>query len=149
MPKEGYVSDLTLDEKVMMGIVRASEQFKKRYSALFRNYGLTFSQYSVLRALSSSKDGENTITNIRKIMLVSGANMTGIAKRLAKKGFIIRKGDPSDERITLLQITPKGLQTLRNVMDEKNEYLTAVLSDLSGDAKQRILSQLKVILKKA
>jgi DNA-binding MarR family transcriptional regulator len=34
--------------------------------------------------------------------------MTGIAKRLERDGFLIRKSDPRDERVTILQITAKG-----------------------------------------
>jgi len=82
MAEKGYTSDLTVDEKIMMAIVRVSELFTKEASAVFRNYGLTFPQYNVLRVLDASENGQNTMTNISGIMLVSGANMTGIGKRL-------------------------------------------------------------------
>ena len=121
MAKGAYTSDLSLDEKVMLGIVKVAERFKKESSALFQNYDLTFSQYNVIRILGSSDNGQNKITNIRKIMLVSGANMTGLAKRLERNGFLIRKGDPNDERITWLEITPKGKQTLKNIEREKDK----------------------------
>ena len=75
-----------------------------------------FSQYNVLRVLDASENGENTITNVSRIMLVSGANMTGIAKRLEKNEFIIRKSDPKDERITLLEIKSKGRLSLKNIL---------------------------------
>ena len=91
MNKGGYKSDLNIDEKVLMAVVRISEQFKKDSSAILANYGLTFSQYNVLRVLDASENGENTITKVSRIMLVSGANMTGIAKRLEKNEFIMRK----------------------------------------------------------
>lgn len=44
-------------------------------------------------------------------MLVPRANMTGIAKGLERSGFIIRKSDPRDERVTILEITPKADKT--------------------------------------
>lgn len=148
MDRGEYNDDLSVDEKMVIAIVRVSESFKKRYTALLENYGLTFPQYTVLRALRSSYQGENTITNIRKIMLVSGANMTGIARRLEKKGFILRKSDPGDERIKLLQITPKALQTLNNLMDDKNKFLGEVLSGLTDEASAEMISNLKQILKR-
>ena len=144
----GYKSDLNADEKVMMAIVRAAELFKKKSGAIFKNYGLTFSQYNVLRILDATPNGKNTITNVSRIMLVSGANMTGVAKRLEKSGFLIRRGDANDERITLLEITPKGRQSLRNICEEKDENLEKYMSSFSADEKEEMLSRLKQILRR-
>ena len=148
MKESTYKSDLSQDEKVMMAIVRAAELFKKESGAIFRNYGLTFSQYNALRVLDASGNGRNTITNVCKVMLVSGANMTGIAKRLEKNGFLIRKNDPNDERVTLLEITPKGRQTLRNISEEKDRQIKKYLGSHAPQDKLQILSSLKTILKK-
>ena len=144
----GYKSDLNADEKVMIAIVRAAELFKKESGAIFKNYGLTFAQYNVLRILDATPNGKNTITNVSRIMLVTGANMTGVAKRLEKSGFLIRRGDASDERITLLEITPKGRQTLKNISGEKDELIEKYLMDYSEDEKHEVLSSLKRCLKK-
>ncbi|MDP2646427.1 MAG: MarR family transcriptional regulator [Desulfobacterales bacterium] len=148
MARGDYINDLTPDEKMVIAIVRVSESLKKKYTVLLENYGLTFPQYTVLRALKSSFNGENTLTNIRKIMLVSGANMTGIARRLEKKGFILRRPDPHDDRIKLLQITPKALQTLKNVMDDKNKFLVDALSDLTEGSKAEVKSHLRQVMKR-
>ena len=86
-----YKSDLSDDEKVLMAIVRTAEIFKRNHSTVFRNYGLSFSQYNVLRVLDASTNGQNRMSEISRIMLVAGANITGIAKRLASDGFIIKK----------------------------------------------------------
>ena len=115
-----YKSDLSINEKVLMGIVRAAEIFKRNHSAVFRNYGLSFPQYNVLRVLEASKNGQNKMSDISRIMLVPDANITGIAKRLEKDGFIVKKSDPADERVTILKITSKGKRTLKNIENEKD-----------------------------
>ena len=144
----GYKSDLNADEKVMIAIVRAAELFKKESGAIFKNYGLTFAQYNVLRILDATPNRKNTITNVSRIMLVTGANMTGVAKRLEKSGFLIRRGDANDERITLLEITPKGRQSLKNIREEKNENLRKYMNSFSPDEKEEMLSRLKQILRR-
>ena len=144
----GYKSDLNADEKVMMAIVRAAELFKKESGAIFKNYGLTFAQYNVLRILDATPNGKNTITNVSRIMLVSGANMTGVAKRLEKSGFLIRRGDANDERVTLLEITPKGRQSLKNICEEKDESLEKYMSSFSADEREEMLSKLIQILRR-
>jgi MarR family 2-MHQ and catechol resistance regulon transcriptional repressor len=144
----GYKSDLDVSEKLMVAIVRASETFKKEADAIFRNYGLTFSQYNVLRVLNNSPGGRNTITNASRIMLVSGANMTGIAKRLEKNGFIIRKNDATDERVTLLEITPKGKQAIKHISVEKDALIETFLQSFSAEEIDNALTEVKRILQK-
>lgn len=141
----GYKSDLEINEKVMVAIVKASETYKKHAGAIFRNYGLTFSQYNVLRVLDNSPEGKNPITIISRIMLVSGANLTGIARRLEKDGFIIRRRDASDERVTLLEITPKGKKTLKHIAAEKDTLIAAYLDRFSEQEKVGMLNNLKPI----
>jgi DNA-binding MarR family transcriptional regulator len=141
--------DISLDERLLLSVVRASELFKKKSSAIFKNYGLTFAQYNVLRVLNSSPGGVSTVTNVGKIMLVTGANMTGLAKRLERDGFLIRKRHPSDERITLLEISPKGKQTLQNIEQEKEAHTRNFVGDLTEEKKTEILDILKQISTRA
>lgn len=148
MAKGDYINDLTVNEKVMMGIYRISEFFKKRSTELFEEYGLTFSQYNVLRAIGSSEDGQNNIKNIRKIMVVSGANITMISLRLEKKGFIKRKKDPDDERVTLMEITHRGRETLKKIIKDKNQFLENILDDYPLEMKQMFALEFKRFLKK-
>ena len=144
----GYKGGLDLNEKLMVAIVKASEGYKKDADSIFRNYGLSFSKYNVLRILSNSPGGKNTITITSRIMLVSGANMTGIAKRLEKDGFIIRRSDTSDERITLLEITPKGRQAIKNISAEKDDLIKTYIEGFSEEEKTRILAYIKRIFNK-
>ncbi|MBI4798086.1 MAG: MarR family transcriptional regulator [Desulfarculus sp.] len=141
----GYSDNLSLDEKLLMGVVRVAEDFKKRSSAIFKNYGLTFAQYNVLRVLNSSPNGSNTVSNVGKIMLVTGGNMTGLAKRLERDGYLIRKSHPSDERVTLLEISPKGRQALLNIEREKEENLQKYLGNLDEPGKLALLEQLRLM----
>jgi len=142
-----YRSDLSMDEKVLMAIVRAAEIFKRGHSAVFRNHGLSFPQYNVLRVLESSGNGHNKISDVSRIMLVPGANMTGIVKRLAKAGFIVRKSDPRDERVTMLRITPKGKRTLQNIESEKDEWLEVLLKGFSRVEKADLLGKVGHLIK--
>jgi DNA-binding MarR family transcriptional regulator len=147
MAEPFYKSDLSINEKVLMGIVRAAEIFKRNHSAIFRNYGLSFPQYNVLRVLESSKNMQNRMSDIGRIMLVPGANITGLAKRLEKDGFVIKKSDPDDERVTILEITPKGKRTLKHIENEKDEWLERMLKTLSQNQKLELLNKVRRILK--
>jgi DNA-binding MarR family transcriptional regulator len=147
MAKYSYQRDLSTDERTMMAIVRTAELLKKHISNVFRNYGLTFAQYNVLRFLGNSEKGRNTITNTSRNMLVTGANTTGLSKRLEKKGFLVRKSDPDDERVTALEITRKGRQTLENIKRAKDESLRKYFSAYSDEGKLQMLEGLVKVIK--
>lgn len=147
MDTKRYVSDLNTNEKVLMAMVRAAEIFKRTHSTIFRNYGLSFPQYNVLRVLDASRDGMNKISEVSRIMLVPGANMTGIGKRLEREGFLIRKSDPNDERVTILEITPKGRRTLKNIEQEKDRSIETILRGFSQKDKTEFLDKLKRLIK--
>jgi len=141
-----YVSDLTVNEKVLMALVRAAENFKRTHTSIFRRYGLSFPQYNVLRVLDASRNGRNKISEVSRIMLVPGANMTGIAKRLERDGFLLRKSDPRDERVTLLEITSKGKRTLKDIKKEKDHSIDKLLSPFSEKDKTDLLNRVKQLI---
>ncbi len=146
MSDNAYKSDMSIDERVMMAIVRVAEGFKKNSSAVVKKWGLTFSQYNLLRVLDASENGQNTMRNVNRIMLVSSANMTGIAKRLEKNGFIIRTSDPNDDRLKRLQITPAGIQVLKDISDRKERSLRRYLMKYSDEQKSALMETLREIL---
>ena len=146
MIKSNYQSDLSGDEKVLMAIVRAAERFKRAISVLFRRYQLSFPQYNILRVLDASTDGRSRITEVSRIMLVPGANITGLAKRLEKSGFIQRKSDPKDERVTLLEITPRGKETLAAIEKERDQLLKKLLKGFLPQEKKDLLAVIKRLI---
>ena len=149
MPKYNYKSNMSLEERLMMAIIRASEFMQREASSVLRNYGLTLAQYNALRVLDASDSGQNTMTNVSKIMLVSGGNITGIAKRLEARGFLVRKRAPEDDRINLIEITPKGRRTLTNVSSENEKNIKKFLSVYSEDEKFHLLPMIKKIIKQS
>jgi len=142
-----YRSDLSEDEKILMAIVRAAESFKRLASSLFRQYDLSFPQYNILRVLDASEGGQTRITEVGRIMLVSGANMTGLAKRLEKNGFIRRNSDPGDERVTLLQITAKGTAVLTQIESSRDQLLENMLQGFSAEDRKLTYTMIRRLLR--
>ena len=142
-----YKNDMCNEEKVLMAVVRAAETFKRAISNTFRNYDLSFPQYNILRVLDASKNGQSRITHVSRIMLVPSANMTGIAKRLEKNGFIIRKSDPRDERVTILEITQKGKAALAGIEKDRDECQEKMLKGFTQKEKKELLAIVKKLIK--
>ena len=142
-----YKNNMDFGEKVIAVLLRASETIKKDLDMTYKNYGLTFSQYNVLRILNNSKNGQNKVSIASKIMLVSSSNITGVTQRLEKSGLLLRKQDPSDERITVLEITPKGSRILNNIQEAHLSKINSYLKDLSSQKQRNLLEDLKLVYK--
>ncbi len=147
MRSTNYRSDLSTDEKALMGIIRAAESFKRVFSTIFKKYDLSFPQYNILRVLDASTNGQSRITEVSRIMLVPGANMTGLAKRLERSGFILRKSDAKDERATLLEITSKGKKTLKEIEKDRDQGLKNMFSGFSKEERQNLVNQVKRLIR--
>jgi DNA-binding MarR family transcriptional regulator len=142
-----YVSDLTENERVVMAMLRAAEGFKRGQTELCRAYGLSFPQYNVLRVLEASEEGRNIVSGVSKIMLVPVANMTGLAKGLERDGFISRTSDPKDERVTILELSDKGRQTLDEIRTTKDAHIETILSELSEVERRDLLDMARRIVR--
>lgn len=139
--------DMELNERVMILIVMASEMFKKKSSAILRRYGLTFSHYSVLKDLVECEHGRDTAGNLSKRMLVTPANVTGIAKRMEKAELIERRDGVIDERHTMLQITAKGRRVLDAVRKIQERHGSRYLETCSPEQKEDTLAVLRHIVR--
>jgi len=66
---------------------------------------------------------------------------------LERDGFLIRKSDSNDERVTILEITPKGKRTLKNIEKEKDHSIEMILKGFSQKEKTEFLDKLKILIK--
>jgi DNA-binding MarR family transcriptional regulator len=136
----------TPEEKLMMAVVRVAELFKRRSSCIFNHYGLSFSQYNVLRLLDVAPGGRLSITQISRRLLVSAPNMSGIAKRLERSAFVVRGSDERDDRKTILQITSAGREMIRSIHNLQDMNVREFLNCLSTEQEQEMLETLKKML---
>ena len=124
MPRSTLQSDLrkrdpfaSLEQEVVLGVLRTNELFQHRFGQLFRSHGLTQPQYNVLRILR----GEGTALPClevaeRMVSVVPG--ITNLVDRLEKAGLIRRQRSAEDRRVIYIELTKKGAGKL-GAMDEQ------------------------------
>src|SRR5947209_6598567 len=99
------------EEEAALGLVRTSDQLQIRFARLFREYGLTPSQYNVLRILR----GEGKPLPIleiasRTVTVVPG--ITGLIDRLEQAGYVNRLRCAKDRRVIYVALTDHATRTL-------------------------------------
>jgi DNA-binding MarR family transcriptional regulator len=97
-----------------LGLVRTNDQLQIHFARLFRQYGLTPSQYNVLRILR----GEGAPLPIleiaeRTVTVVPG--ITGLIDRLEAAGFVSRERSSEDRRVVYVALTDKAAKLLAKI----------------------------------
>ena len=98
-------------EEAMLNLLRTADQVQIRFTRLFREYGLTSSQYNVLRILR----GEGKPLPIleiaqRTVTVVPG--ITGLIDRLEQAGMVRRQRCPEDRRVIFVAISEPAIGLL-------------------------------------
>jgi DNA-binding MarR family transcriptional regulator len=131
------------EQEAALNVLRTNDQLQIRFARLFRGYGITPSQYNVLRILR----GEGKPLPIleiadRTVTVVPG--ITGLIDRLEQAGFVRRERCDTDRRVIYVALTDKGAATLAGL----DEPVLALHEKLMGHLSRDELKELNRLLEK-
>ena len=131
-------------EEAVLNLFRTSDRIHIRFTRLFREHGLTPSQYNVLRILrGEGRPMECMEVAARTVAVVPG--ITGLLDRLARAGLVRRRQSADDRRVWLVDITDKGLALLAGLDSPVQELHRELLGHLAATE----LKELTRLLEKA
>ena len=141
------VNNINNIDKTAILIKKLSLKIDKLSNPILEPYGLTNSQYKILKYLLFSPPETVRQVDIEHCFAMTNPTVTGLVQALEKKGLIERKVNPSDSRSKILCPSAKALDMkdlLVSLGDNLEERLTAVLS---LEEKQELLRLLKKLLR--
>ena len=95
------------EQEAILNIARTADRFGICFARLFREYGLTPSQYNVLRILRG--EGKPLpILEIADRMIAAVPGITGLIDRLEGMGLVARDRSTEDRRVVFVAITRQG-----------------------------------------
>ncbi len=133
-----------MEEEVVLNLLRTNDQFGNRFGRLFREYGLTSSQYNVLRILRGEGKPMPSLEIAERLVQVVPA-ITGLIDRLEKQGLVVRQRCTEDRRVVYVEITEKALGILKQI----DKPLTKLHKRLLGHMPRAELKTLSRLLEKA
>jgi DNA-binding MarR family transcriptional regulator len=133
----------SLEEEANLNILRTNDQLQNRFGKLFREFGLTSSQYNVLRILRG-EGKPMPCQEIAERMIQVVPAMTGLIDRLEKQDLVKRDRSVQDRRVIYVGLTPKGAQ----IVAELDEPLVALHRKLAGHLTRTELKELTRLLEK-
>lgn len=96
-----------VDNEIREHIDKISSQMRRQYSELLRELDLHVGQDNLLCKLWT-EDGI-TQMQLTKLLNCEPSTVTNMVKTLEKKGFVYRKKDSVDGRVSRVYLTEKGL----------------------------------------
>ena len=99
---------VSLEQRVAIALGRAFSQLAHRMEQVLKPYGLTPTQYNVLRILNGA--GENGLcgTEIGARMISKVPDVTRLLDRLVAAGLVERERDPDNRRFVTARLTDAG-----------------------------------------
>src|SRR2546426_9700952 len=98
----------SLEEEVLIALVRAAWLAAERSNAVTAAAGLSPSQYNVLRILRAAGRGGLSCTEIGARVATPDSDLTRLTCGLARARFVVRRTDSHDRRRSTNRITAAG-----------------------------------------
>lgn len=132
------MSEPELEAYVLLRQINSILDTYNRYD--LRSEGLTVPQFTILT--HATPEGV-PLSEISARMLCDNSNLTGIVDRLISKGLVERRPDPQDRRVSLICLTPKGAEKMRNIRPRHHASVSRRMRSLS----EREVQQLRDLLR--
>lgn len=130
--------------EAVVNILKTSDVMTNRLGRLFREYGLTLSQYNVLRILRGEGKPLPSLEIADRMVQVVPA-ITGLVDRLEKQDFVERKRCQEDRRVIYIELTNKAKKLLKKM----DTPVDQIHDNLIGHLNAGELKELSRLLEKA
>ena len=142
MPTDSELENLSVN--LWRTVYQTYTRFKNGMDQVLSEYGLTMEQYLVLATIKYH-DPPMRITDVAGWLERSTNSVTMIVDRMVKAGLLRRVRDRRDRRAVFLIITSKGEKALKPATLAGWEFIQKILSPLSTEDRQALLSLLLTV----
>jgi DNA-binding MarR family transcriptional regulator len=102
----------SIEEEALLSIARTAAMLDHAHAEGFRPFGVTPTQYNVLRILRGAGETGLCRNEVRERLIARVPDTTRLLDRLAEMGLISRDRDTPDRRFVTTRITQAGLDLL-------------------------------------
>ena len=105
----------SVEEEAFLNLLRTSDYLHRAFEQKIRGWGLTSTQYNVLRILRGAPPEGLTCAAIGDRMVAAEPDITRLLARLKRLKLIRQHRDRHDRRVVWTQIANAGLKLLRTM----------------------------------
>jgi DNA-binding MarR family transcriptional regulator len=126
------------EEEAVLNLMRTSDCVQRVFQRRTRDWGVTSTQYNVLRILRGAGSQGLTCSAIGERMITAEPDITRLLARLKAMKLIRQQRDKQDRRVVWTHISAEGLELLGKMDAE----ITQIPRDLLGHLDRKDLAEL-------
>jgi len=108
---------------------------------LRNSFDSTLPRFDLLAQLDRHPEGLK-MSELSRLLMVTGGNVTGLTDKLAEEGLVLRRDDPRDRRSFTIVLTPEGSRQFRKMAAEHEQWVIGLFGGLDHGEKQQLLKLL-------
>jgi DNA-binding MarR family transcriptional regulator len=109
---KGFAPKPSLEQQVFLELLRVADSLVQDAESLLKPFGLSHTQFNVLRILRGAEPTGLACSGIGERMLTHDPDITRLLDRLDSRGLIKREREQEDRRVVRTRITEAGLKLL-------------------------------------
>ncbi len=121
----------SIEEEALLNVMRTSDFLHRAFHRKTRDWGVTSTQYNVLRILRGAQPRGLTCAAIGSRMITAEPDITRLLGRLKGLKLIRQQRDRHDRRVVWTQISEAGLELLKQMDPVIEKAPRELLGDLS------------------
>ena len=122
----------SVEEEALLNLLRTSDCLQRAFHLKTREWGLTSTQYNVLRILRGAQPHGLTCSAIGSRMITAEPDITRLLARLKALKLIGQRRDSHDRRVVWTVISEAGLDLLREMDPVIRQIPSQLLGHLEG-----------------
>jgi|SRR5688500_8218007 len=135
----------SLEQEAQLSVIRTGALLMDEVEQFLKPYGVTATQYNVLRILRGSEPGGLCRNELRDRMLTRMPDMTRLLDRLEEAGLVVRAREDEDRRMVRSKISAAGLKLLTELDDVTSEQERQRLGYMSADQLRTLIDLLALV----
>lgn len=133
------------EEEALLNLLRTADCLERALQRKIRPWGITSTQYNVLRILRGAQPRGLTCSAVGDRMITAEPDITRLLARLKSLKLIRQQRDKHDKRVIWTQISPTGLALL----EESDDAVQQFPRELLGHLDKAQLAELILLLEQA
>jgi|SRR5580692_6811407 DNA-binding MarR family transcriptional regulator len=143
--KPKRATEAALEAGVFVSLMRTADALARGAEALLKPYGLSGTQYNVLRILRGAGGAGLACREVGCKLISRDPDITRLLDRMESRGLIVRAREAQDRRVVKTRITEEGLRVLAELDAPVNDLHRQQFRHLT----ERQLRQLLALLDRA
>lgn len=139
----------SLEEEAFIALLRTADQLQWRAAEMLKPHGLSPTQYSALRILRGAGAEGLGCSEMAERMIHRDPDITRLLDRLQRRRLIMRGRGQKDRRVIKTRITPAGLDLLKRMDGEVEEFHRGLLGHLGQQRLQLLIGHLEAAREKS